>query len=313
MRAANEKFAYLGHSRQIWAVAAINGDLDRLVTLHDHIAARFSVGDRIVYLGNYLGTKSNKRHELIEELLAFRAALLAKPGMKTSDIVHLRGPAEEAWQRLLRLQFAPVPTQTLDKLLDYGVEAYLRLYNVSLNDTKLIARAGSVAITRWTNKLRDLQRKSAGHEALMCSTRRAAITQDDPSKDDGVLFVPAGFDDSRSLDDQGDSLWSGYFNISEGSRYFRVIRGFSFEHSGINLEGTAVTLDGGCGSGGPLACGCFDSEGNLLEFITVGGRGAVELLRRSETLPPPDRAYSAEDDQTDSQSPQWEDRISAAV
>src|SRR6202012_2063047 len=110
----------------------------------------------------------------MDELLAFRAALLSKTGVEPSDIVYLRGPAEEAWQRLLRLQFAPVPTQALDRALASGVEAYLHIYGVSVNDTKSMARAGSVAITRWTNQLRALQRSVPGHEALMCGMRRAA-------------------------------------------------------------------------------------------------------------------------------------------
>ena len=74
-------------------------------------------------------SKNNRLRQRIaavfEELLAFRAALLAKPGMKPGDIVHLRGPKEEAWQRLLRLQFSPVPPQTLEQLMAAGVEAYV--------------------------------------------------------------------------------------------------------------------------------------------------------------------------------------------
>ena len=54
----SEKFAELGSPRRIWAVAAINGDVERLSTLHDHLASHFSVRDRLVYLGNYLGVES---------------------------------------------------------------------------------------------------------------------------------------------------------------------------------------------------------------------------------------------------------------
>ena len=107
---------------------------------------------------------------------------------------------------MLRLQFAPVPVQALDRALACGVESYLRLYGVSINDTKSMARAGSMAITRWTNQLRALQRIAPGHEALMCVMRRAAFTNGgvDQRK---LLFVPSGFDSTRSLDDQGESLW----------------------------------------------------------------------------------------------------------
>jgi hypothetical protein len=283
----NEKFAELGAPRRIWAIAAIHGDVDRLTTLHDYLAGRFRVRDRVVYLGNYLGVESKYNNETMDELLAFRAALLSKPGLEPSDIVYLRGPAEEAWQRLLRLQFAPVPTQSLDKLLASGVETYLRLCGVSLNDTKSMAKAGSVAITRWTNQLRALQRTLPGHEALTCSMRRAAYTQLDATAK-RVLFVPAGFDFSHSLDDQGESLWwtTASFQMSGRAQhlYSRVIRGFDSVNGGLNLEDTAVNLDGGCGRGGPLACASFTLEGKLDELIAVGGAGALENLPVRETV-----------------------------
>ena len=194
-----------------------------------------------------------------DEMLAFRAALLSKPGVEPSDIVCLRGPAEEAWQRLLRLQFAPVPLQALEKLLASGVEAYLRLYGVSVNDTKSMARAGSVAITRWTNQLRTLQRAAPGHEALFCAMRRAAYTQVIDQKK--LLFVPANFDSSRLLDDQGDALWWSAAPFRVAGRavnsYNRIVRGFNSVNEGACLDQAEVTLDGGCGRGGPLICGSF--------------------------------------------------------
>jgi serine/threonine protein phosphatase 1 len=275
----NEKFADLGAPRRIWAVAAIHGEIDRLATLHDHLANRFGVRDRLVYLGNYLGVESRTNGHLFDEILAFRAALLSKTGMEPSDIVYLRGPAEEAWQRLLRLQFAPVPLQTLEKLLASGVEAYLRLYGVSINDTKSMARAGSMAITRWTNQLRALQRSAAGHEALVCGMRRAALAQASPDQEK-LLFVPAGFDPSRSLEDQGYALWwtPATFQISGRSQntYSRIVRGFDSVNAGADLQDAAVTLDGGCGRGGPLMCGCFTPTGKLIEVIAVGGQGILE-------------------------------------
>jgi len=57
-RAADEKFARLRRGQRIWAVASIHGESERLGRLHDRIAERFRDGDRIVYLGNYLGRGS---------------------------------------------------------------------------------------------------------------------------------------------------------------------------------------------------------------------------------------------------------------
>jgi serine/threonine protein phosphatase 1 len=275
----NEKFAELGSPRRIWAVAAMHGDVDRLATLHDHIATRFAVRDRLVYLGNYLGVESRTNMEMMDELLAFRSALLAKTGVEPSDIVFMRGPAEEAWQRLLRLQFAPLPHQTLEKLLASGVEAYLRLYGVSVNDTRSVARAGSLAITRFTNNLRSLQRNAAGHEKLMFTMRRAAYTN--PGIDQKrLLLVPASFDPARSLDDQGESLWwtAAPFRVTGRAQaaYNRIVRGFDSVNGGADLDDVAVTLDSGCGRGGPLVCGCFTPTGKLAELIVAGGRGLLE-------------------------------------
>ncbi len=304
MRSVSEKFVDLGSPARIWAVAAIHGDRERLATLHDHLASRFNVRDRLVYLGNYLATGAWDNHALIEELLTFRAALLSKPGMMASDIVHLRGPAEESWQRLLRLQFAPSPMVALEKYLEAGAEAYLRLYGVSLNDTKSMARAGSVAITRWTNQLRVLQRQTVGHEAFVCSLRRAAVTaaQDGQGR---VLFVPAGFDAGRSLEDQTDHLWyggAGFHSVTQHRHYARIVRGFDALRGGVNTEGLAVTLDGGSGRGGPLVCGCFDGAGRLLEMVAVGGRGAIETSRFEEVTQA-DFATSSRHSPTTSVSP----------
>ncbi|MGE0108601.1 MAG: hypothetical protein AB7S81_02380 [Bdellovibrionales bacterium] len=280
MSSLHEKFVNLGSPRRIWAVAAINGDHERLMALHDHLATRFNVRDRLVYLGNYIGMGAFDNRAVLEELLAFRSALLAKSGMEPNDIVHLRGPAEEAWQRLLRLQFSPAPTRALERYLEFGAESYLRLYGVSLNDTKSMARAGSVAITRWTNQLRMLQRETPGHEAFVCSFRRAALaaTPDDKA----VLFVPAGYDGSRILEDQEDNLWfsrTSFALPADNQTISRIVRGFDAMRRGVQTEGRAVTLDAGAGRGGPLVCGCFNVDGQLLEMIAVGGKGAVESSR----------------------------------
>lgn len=298
----NEKFGELGAPRRIWAIAAINGDVDYLTTMHDHLAERFSVRDRLVYLGNYLGVEARNNDAVYDEMLAFRAALLSKSGVEPSDIIYLRGPAEEAWQRVLRLQFAPVPMQALDRALTCGVESYLRLYGVSINDTKSMARAGSMAITRWTNQLRVLQRAAPGHEALTCGMRRAAYTAQGPDQR-RLLFVPAGFDSTRSLDDQGESLWwtSAPFTLTSRAQtiYSRVVRGFDSVNNGAVLDDTAVTLDGGCGRGGPLMAGGFTPGGKLAEIIAVSAQGVetmpYEREAANDTFVANDRESDIED------------------
>ena len=296
MRAVNEKFADLGNPRRVWAVAAIHGEIDRLVALHDHLATRFATRDRLVYLGNYVGVGGRNNAAVYQELMAFRAALMTKAGVEPHDIVHLRGPTEEAWQRLMRLQFAPVPSQALEKHLAAGVEAYLHLYGFSLTEARSIACAGSVSITHWTNHLRKAQRTHDSHEAFTFSMRRAATTVPVSCGGQRLLFVPAGFDAARSLEDQGDNFWYGPALFrSSGSTFTRVVRGFDPADNGVNTEGSAMTLDDGCGRGGALLCGCFTEDGKLLEVVAIGGKGAVESLPftnpRCETTPDP-RAFS---------------------
>jgi hypothetical protein len=142
-----------------------------------------------------------------------------------------------------------------------------------------MARAGSVAITRWTNQLRLLQRMAPGHEQLFFSMKRAAYALQQPDQR-RLLFVPSGFDPSRRLEDQGDALWwtTAPFRVSGRAQglYNRIVRGFDSVNTGPVLQDAAVTLDAGCGRGGPLLCGSFTPNGTLAEIVAVGGEGVVE-------------------------------------
>jgi len=86
---SDSRFSHMGNPKRVWAVPAVHGALDRLYQVHEKIGARFQPGDRLVYLGNYLG--GGQPIETIDELLGFRRDLLALPGMKADDIVYLRG------------------------------------------------------------------------------------------------------------------------------------------------------------------------------------------------------------------------------
>src|SRR5690606_37790686 len=105
---------------RIWAVAAIHGEAARLVRLHESLWPRLRAGDRLVYLGNYLG-RGPDIPGTVAELLAFRCAVLAKPGGFACDVVFLRGAQEEMWQKLLQLQFASAPREVFSWMLQHGV------------------------------------------------------------------------------------------------------------------------------------------------------------------------------------------------
>ena len=111
------RFALLGCPRRLWMVSAIHADVARLTELHDEIYIRFRPGDRLIYAGNYIGV-GEQSAATIDEILTFRRALLAVPGMDADDIVFLRGAQEEMWEKLLQIQFAPNPARTLPEQSD---------------------------------------------------------------------------------------------------------------------------------------------------------------------------------------------------
>lgn len=264
---SQEKFAILRRSRRVWAVAAIHGEAARLAALHQALDERFAPGDRLVYLGNYLGYGAAVR-ETVDAVLAFRRRLLARPGMFTFDIAYLRGSQEEMWQKLLQLQFAPNPHEVFGWMMEQGVGATLAAYGGNVEQGASHARDGALALTRWTGSLRAAMQAAPGHYALMSALRRAAYT------DDGtLLFVHAGIDPGRPLSAQSDSLWwgNGSFNrlTQPYGEFNRVIRGFDRGHSGVQATPFTASIDAGCGFGGPLVAACFDCGGEIADLIEV--------------------------------------------
>ncbi len=260
--------AELGAPRCVWTVSAIHADAPRLRALHDAIYSRITPGDRLVYLGNYFGL-GPAPGETIDELLGFRRMVMAMPGMMADDIVYLRGAHEEMWQKLLQVQFFPQPVQALDWLLRQGMGAPLHAYGISWQDGMTAAREGAIALTRWTNRIRDAVRSRPGHDVFAMQWRRAAHTATDI--DCPLLFVHAGIDPTQPLDGQEENfLWAGeHFNDIHNpyNPFARVIRGYDPNHGGVHINGVTATIDGGCGYGGKLVAAGFDTGGALFEMI----------------------------------------------
>jgi serine/threonine protein phosphatase 1 len=258
-------FATLPAGRSLWAVAAIHGEVDRLRGLHARLADRIEVGEPLIYLGNFMGWGSAV-FETVQELLLFRRTLLARPGADCADLVYLRGCQEEMWQRLLQLQFAVNPTEVLRWMLDHGVGTTLAAYGGRAKDGIEATRRGAVAVTEWTSHLRATLRGHDGHNALLRSLRRAAF-----SGDGTVLLVSAGIDITRPPSEQLDSFWWGGTPFETIRAPFhgvrRIVRGFDPKHGGIDVHDIAITIDGGCGFGGPLVAARFDSAGAFLDRI----------------------------------------------
>ena len=264
MNGAGTKFARLGAARRIWAVAAIHGEAERLARLHDRIAARFAEGDRIVYLGNYIGLGSAVKATL-DELLDFRLRVLARPRGFASDVVFLRGAQEEMWQKLLQLQFAANPGEVLGWMVRAGIETTVQAYGGELRHGFAATRDGPRTITRWTSALRNAMNAAPGHTALFAALRHAAIS------DGGLLLVHAGIDRSRPLSAQGDAFWWGVTDILDLAEPFdgfrRVVRGFDRERRGVVEHEFAVSLDAGAGRGGRLLAAAFAPDGSILEVL----------------------------------------------
>ena len=258
-------FATLRGGGRLWAIAAVRGERDRLHALHTRLAQECKAGDQIVYLGDYLGCGPDIV-ATIDEILLFRRAFIARPGVGLDDLVYLRGAQEEMWQKLLQLQFAPNPGEVLRWMLDQGVGATIAAYGGAAEDGLLAVRDGILALTRWTGHLRQAMRLHDGHTTLMSVLKHAAFTDDS-----ALLFTHAGLDPTRPLSAQIDSFWWGSTAFAELDRPYGdfrlVVRGADHRRGGVVLGPHVVTLDAGSGRGGPLTAACFGADGNILQLI----------------------------------------------
>ena len=263
--ASDSKFAVLRSDERTWAVAAIHGEAARLGALHVQLAERIRAGDNLVYLGNVFG-RGEAVAETVEELLRFRRAFLARPGVFRDAVAYLRGSQEEMWHKLLQIQFAPNPGEVLTWMIGQGVGATVTAYGGSVEAGFDATRRGAVALTDWTGKLRRAMRARDGHNAFVSALRRAAYVADD-----SLLFVHAGIDVTRPLSQQTDSFWwgGGDFDAinSPYGAFRRVVRGFDARHRGLEVKDVTTSIDGGCGFGGPLLAVCFDAAGQAADTI----------------------------------------------
>ena len=262
---ADGKIARLKGARRIWAVGSIHGEAERLSHLHDQLATRFADGDRVVYLGNYLG-HGGAVVATIDELIDFRSRIMARRHGFACDVVFLRGAQEEMWQKLLQLQFAHNPAEVLSWMARNGIESTIAAYGAELRQGFVASRDGPRTMTRWTTGIRTAMNAKPGHTALFSILRHAAVLPDGP-----LLFVSAGVNPARPFAEQGDAFWWGPTDILDLTAPFdgfrRVIRGFDRDRRGLVQRDYAVSLDGGAGRGGKLLAAAFASNGEVLEVF----------------------------------------------
>lgn len=253
-------------ARRIWAVGAVHGDVSRLRTLHDRIAPNIRYGDRIVYCGNMIGVGSNS-YDTVTELLHFRRWFLSMPPFTDpQDVIYLRGAQEEMWQKLHQLQFAPNPEAILNWMLERGIDATIRAYGADPTEGLAKARQGTLPLTYWTGSLMDAVHSAPGHDAFYASLKRAAYTDAT-----GLLFVHTGLDVTKPLSRQRDAFWwagrcFGQIAAPYGD-FARLVRGFDPDRGGYRETPHTLTVDGGCGYGGPLTAACLDTRGDVLEMV----------------------------------------------
>jgi hypothetical protein len=264
----SEIFSRLTGARRVWAVGAIHSEVDRLRHVHDQIQLRFAPGDRLVYLGNMIG-RNPRVLETMDELLLFRRRLLAQFMLISEDIVYLRGAQEEMWHKMMQLHLAQSPTQVIEWMLAQGAGETLDAYGGTREEARARCREGPRALARWTEHIHTAVRARPGHDELITSVRRAAIAGDGEAG--AVLFVNAGLDVSRPLEEQADAFWwdGARFDAIEEpyGAMRRIVRGYDSAHGGIRVGPVAATLDGGCGYGGALVAACLDLDGQIVDRV----------------------------------------------
>lgn len=234
------------------------------MTLHDAIAEHFCVGDRIVYHGNIIGHGTHSA-TCIDEALAFRRQILAIPGVLAADLIYLRGMQEEMLRQLLQIAFSPRASETFSWMMSNGLGPTLESYGFQKHDGVEACRAGTIGLTRWTSRIREKIRTSPGHEIFFSSLKRAAHT--DLDGDYPMLFVHAGLDANKSLDQQGDAFWWEAEKFLSFTRPYapfgKVVRGYDPSHRGTEMNCIKATIDDGCGFGGALTTMAFTSDGRV--------------------------------------------------
>lgn len=264
---ADLRFANIGHPEAVWVISAIHAENEKLMAAHDYLYSRIRPGDRIVYTGNVTG-HGPAPIETLDEILTFRRGVLALPGMMPGDFIYLRGGQEEMWEKLQQIQFARNPHQVLEWMFSNGITQTLEAYGMCPAEAFRAADEGVMAMTKWTSHLRRSICRYPGHDIFQCQLKRAAYTN--PQSELPVLFVHAGINPEKPLQEQGDSLWWGgkiFDHIGLPCFPFqKVVRGFDHEHEGMRSTGSATTLDGGCGFGGSLVCAGLDPVGEVFDI-----------------------------------------------
>ena len=156
-------------------------------------------------------------------------------------------------------------------MLENGLPPILESYGFCPDGLSDACRTGVTGLTRWTGRVRDKIRSTAGHEIFFHTLKRAAHT--DLDGDYPMLFVHAGLDANKALDDQGDAFWWEAEKFQSLTRAYepfaKVVRGYDPAHRGSELNCIKATIDDGCGFGGALTSVAFGADGGAQECFAA--------------------------------------------
>ncbi len=254
-------------------MASVHGVVDRFRSVASRMAQRIESGDRIVFLGNLVGGvpggEASDVGATIDMALRLRRAAISRWDARACDVVFLRGAQEEMWGKIDQLHFATNPREVLRWMLHRGVGATIAAYGgqESIAEGLRAVGDGPMAIARWTSVLRAAVRARPGHAEFHAAVRRAV-----QAADAGPLFFNHGIDLDRPLAAQTDAFWWGAATEVgdlgwpwDGIR--RLVRGFDRTRPGLADGRFTLTLDGGCGYGGPLLAALLDADGALIDSL----------------------------------------------
>ncbi|HJQ60116.1 MAG TPA: hypothetical protein VJ890_24640 [Vineibacter sp.] len=265
--------ALLRQPRRFWAIASVHGVASRLRAVAQAIVDRLESGDAVIFLGNLTGgANADERVDVVATVdlaLALRRFAMALPGGRACDVAFLRGTQEEMWTKLEQLHYAQGPADVLRWMLQRGLGASIAAYagDAAVADGERAVRDGPVATARWIAGLRHGLRARPGHVEWLAAIRHAALS------DDGqLLAVHHGVDTTKPLDLQGDAFWWGGGTPFETidapyGEVGRIVRGFERSHPGVVDTGHTLTVDGGCGFGGPLLAALLDDRGKVQDVV----------------------------------------------
>ncbi len=264
----SSKFSKLTKANKIWAIGSLHSSLDSFQSIKKYILSNFELGDKLIFLGNLIGFRSESK-KIIDEVLKLRFDLMAKYQLKHSDIVFLRGAQEEMFRKLLQLHIAPNPMEILEWIFSHGVDQTIISYNFDPEEFRKTVTQGTIQINKLTTKLNNQISFNSGHQEFFSNLKHAAYTDNME-----VLFVNRGVDISRPLSAQNDCFWWGYQNFSQINKpYFsfkRIVRGYqSNTFNDIENAKTSIlcTLFKQPLENKKIIAGIFTKNGDILELF----------------------------------------------